>query len=65
MAHDHKHSEHHHGNQPPRKRPIHHNRWFWVAVVLMLGAMVIYVATMDEAIGPGGKGEPVPAEAAP
>jgi hypothetical protein len=27
----------------------------------MLGAMVTYVMTMDEAIGPGGKGQEVPA----
>ena len=40
-------------------------RWFQVhlstAIVLMLGAMVIYVSTLDLAIGPGGKGQPVPA----
>ena len=52
-----------HGNQPPRNRPIHHNWWFWAAVVLMLGAMVTYVMTMNEAIGPGGKGQEVPAAA--
>jgi hypothetical protein len=50
-------------NQPPRNRPIHHNWWFWAAIVLMLGAMVTYVMTMNEAIGPGGKGQEVPAAA--
>jgi hypothetical protein len=64
MSHEHKHSDHeHHGNQPPRNRPIHHKWWFWAAVLLMLGAMVTYVMTMDEAIGPGGKGQEVPAAA--
>jgi hypothetical protein len=62
MSHDHKHAGHeHHRNQSSRKRPIHHSWWFWGAVVLMLGAMVAYVMTMDEAVGPGGKGESVPA----
>jgi hypothetical protein len=66
MSHDHSHSQHehgHHGNQPPRNRPIHHKWWFWAAVILMLGAMVVYVASLDEAVGPGGKGQPVPAAA--
>lgn len=64
MSHDHKHSKHeHHGNQPPRNRPIHHTWWFWGAIVLMLGAMVTYVMTMNEAIGPGGKGQEMPAAA--
>ena len=64
MSHDHKHSGHeHHGNRPPRNRPIHHNWWFWAAVVLMLGAMIVYFVSFDEAIGLGGEGEPVPAAA--
>jgi hypothetical protein len=64
MSHDHKHSDHeHHGNEPPRKRPIHHNWWFWAAIVLMLAAMVTYVMTDYEAVGPGGKGQEVPAVA--
>ena len=57
----HQHSDHEHHHQTPRKRPIHHDWRFWAAVLLMLGAMVIYVMTMNEAIGPGGKGQPVPA----
>jgi hypothetical protein len=64
MSHDHKHPGHeHHGNQPPRNRPIHHQWWFWAAVVLALAAMVVYVMTDFEAIGPGGKGQQVPAAA--
>src|SRR4029078_13078434 len=62
MSHEHKHSDQdHHGSTPPRKRPIHHKWWFWVAVLLMLIAMIVYVMTMSEAIGPGGTGQPVPA----
>jgi len=63
MSHQ-KHAEHgHHNHQTHPKRPIHHKWWFWVAVVLMLVAMVGYVVTMDEAIGPGGRqaGPEVPA----
>ncbi len=65
MSHDHKQTDHRqHGNQPPRKRPIHHDWRFWVAIVLMLGAMGVYIATMDEAIRPGGKAvQKVPAAA--
>ncbi len=53
-GHDHKHHEH--GATTSKKRPIHHDWRFWVAVVLMLAAMGAYVATMDEALQPGGKG---------
>ena len=40
-----------------------HRDWrFWTAVLLMLGAMAMYVLTMDESLAPGG--EPaVPADA--
>ena len=62
MSHEHKHSDHeHHGNEPPRKRPIHHNWWFWLAIILSLIAMLVYVMTMYEAFGPGSTGQPVPA----
>lgn len=62
MSHDHQQNDHHHhGNQVPRKRPIHHDWRFWVAIVLTLAAMGVYVATMDDAILPGGKvGQEVP-----
>ena len=64
MSHDHKHSHHeHNGNEPPRKRPLHHKWWFWAAIVLMLGAMVAYVMTNYEAVPPGGKGQEMPAVA--
>jgi hypothetical protein len=59
----HHHSDHpHDAHHPPRKPSFHRDWRFWVAVLLMLGAMAAYVATMDEAIRPGGKaGQPVPA----
>lgn len=62
MPHDHSHSGHeHHAGKPPRKWTKLHTI-FVIAVGLMLVAMVIYVATMDEAVAPGIKpGAPVPA----
>ena len=66
MSHDHKHSGHdHHGHAHGPSKPIHNGWWFFAAVVLMLGAMLVYVMSDDEAIGPGGVGEQVPAAAAP
>jgi hypothetical protein len=54
--------DHHHEHQAPRKG-IHRDWRFWAAIV-MLVAMGIYVATMDEAIGPGGEvNQEVPADA--
>jgi hypothetical protein len=48
----------------PKKRGIHRDWRFWVAVLLMLGAMGVYVATMDESVGPGGQVEQsMPADA--
>ncbi|MGB6222478.1 hypothetical protein [Haloferula sp.] len=40
------------------------NKWLlWVGVILMILAMVAYVATLDESEVPGRGGEPVPEEA--
>jgi hypothetical protein len=62
MSHHHEQAnQHHRGSQPPRRHGIHRKWWFWAAVVLMLGAMAIYVMTMDEALGPAGTGQQVPA----
>jgi hypothetical protein len=62
MSHQHSHSDHERGhNEPGRKRPIHHSWLFWVAVLVMLTAMVVYVLTKNESIGPGSNGQPVPA----
>lgn len=65
MSHEHNHSKHaHHGEARATKKGIHHTWWFWVAIVLMLGGMFMYVASLDEAIQPDGQpGVPVPADA--
>lgn len=61
-----KHEPHHHpqhgssnGHGPWRP----HKDWrFWVAVVLMIAAMVVYVMSMDESLRPwGGVTQPMPA----
>lgn len=45
------HSEHQH---PPATKIKPHVKWIAiVAVVLMIGAMLVYVFTMDEAVVPG------------
>ena len=55
-----KHPHHSHDHQKHsdqgayRGKGIHRDWRLWTAVVLMLGAMAIYVATMDEALVPGG-----------
>jgi hypothetical protein len=46
--------EHTAGERRPRKG-VHRDWRFWVAVLLMLAAMGAYVATMDEALVPGGQ----------
>jgi hypothetical protein len=65
-----KHSRHERGkhdhtaSHSSSRKPIHRDWRLWVAVALMLGAMGIYVATMDEALVPGGQiGAEVPADA--
>lgn len=67
MTHDqhhHGHEQHHH--EPKRGRALHKDWRAWIVVLLMLAAMAIYVASLDESIQPGGNvGPPVPADAAP
>ena len=62
--HEHSHGkEHHHQHHAP-KTGIHRKWWFWAAVVAMLAAMAMYVASDDEGIGPGGEvNQQVPADA--
>ncbi len=65
MAH-HDHHDHHanhtqqHHHQPQRKG-LHKDWRTWAVVVLMLAAMGMYVASLDESEGPDG--EPMPAAA--
>ncbi len=67
MSHDHQqhnHGHHNHQTHPHTKKPIHRNWMFWVAVVLMLAGMGVYVLSDDESLLPGGgEGPPVPAAA--
>jgi hypothetical protein len=65
MSHEHSHSGHdHHNHQSHKKRPIHHQPWLWIAVLLMLGAMAWYVMSDDESLAPGLKpGPQMPAAA--
>ena len=62
--HDHgkHHHEQHHSN---KKRGIHQDWRVWVAVVLMLGAMAMYVLSFDEEFQPGEDGPAQPVEAMP
>jgi len=69
--HDHgkQHDKHRHGHEhhSGRKNPPLHKNWMtWVAVLLMVGAILMYVLSDDEALEPvGPEGERMPAEAAP
>jgi hypothetical protein len=56
--------EHHRREEAAHKRPIHHDWRLWVAVLLMIAAMGIYIASMNESIQPDGKVLP-PVPAAP
>ncbi len=44
------HDAHHH---PAKRRPPHKDVRLWIAVLLMLAAMIAYVMTMDESLVPG------------
>jgi hypothetical protein len=62
--HEHSHGKEHRHPHGMGKPGIHRRWWFWVAVVLMLAGMFMYVASMDEALGPGGEvNQEVPADA--
>ena len=64
MSHKNEHAHQHHNIQQSPKKAIHHSPWFWVAVILMLVAMVYYVMSDDLALAPGPQeGERVPAAA--
>ncbi|MCO6048077.1 hypothetical protein NG895_29600 [Aeoliella sp. ICT_H6.2] len=64
MSKDHKHAgKHghadHNQHQHHNRRPGPHKDWrVWTAVVLMLGAMVAYVMSMDESEVPGEPPQP-------
>jgi hypothetical protein len=64
-SHDHGHHGghgHQHGHaKRAAARGLHRDWRFWVAVALMLAAMVAYVLSMDESLVPGGNGQEQPA----
>ncbi|MEO6940450.1 MAG: hypothetical protein ABI444_09970 [Candidatus Kapaibacterium sp.] len=50
----------------PKWRRIHHDWRFWVGLVLILAAMVIYIMSQDLSMRPHGKLQPpVPENVAP
>ncbi len=51
--HQHKHHGHEHEQHHRPRKGLHKDWRTWLVVGLMLGAMVIYVLTMDESIRPG------------
>jgi hypothetical protein len=62
--HEHSRGKEHHHPHGETTSAIHRKWWFWAVVALMLAAMLMYVATDDEAIGPGGEiNQQVPADA--
>lgn len=67
LHHGHEHHEHGHDHhQAHRPKALHKDWRAWVAVGLMLAAMLAYVLTMDESLQPGALPEPtMPADAAP
>jgi hypothetical protein len=48
----------HHHSHGTTKRPLHKDWRAWLVVLLMLGGMLIYVASFDESEGPGGQPQP-------
>ncbi len=50
----HGHDKKGHAKHGTKKRPLHRDWRLWVAVVLMLFSMFIYIITMDESMVPGG-----------
>ncbi|MBN2578212.1 MAG: hypothetical protein JXB10_04405 [Pirellulales bacterium] len=52
---------HEHGHSHPKKYRPHKDWRAWVAVLLMLGAILVYVFSLDESVGPSGNGQRIPA----
>ncbi len=62
--HDRHHKDKHRGGnvrRPTDKKGIHKDWRTWAVLVLMLIAMMAYVLSMDESIGPSGGQDEVPA----
>jgi hypothetical protein len=55
--------EHHHAH---KRKGIHKDWRVWLAVLLMLAGMAMYLLTMDESLGPNNPpGQKMPAAGAP
>jgi hypothetical protein len=69
MQHDHlsgEHGHHHEHRHGPFWKRLHRDWRVWVALVLMLAAMLAYVLSDDESLQPGGGiKQPMPAAAGP
>jgi hypothetical protein len=65
MSNQHAHSGsakgHEHGHRHPKKFRPHKDWRIWVGVLLMLGAILVYVFSLDESVGPPGNVPRVPA----
>jgi hypothetical protein len=48
-----------------KDRALHKDWRTWAVVLLMLGAMAIYVSTLGDSIGPGGKVQAIPSATTP
>lgn len=59
------HHQHDHEHEGEKKKMRLHKDWrAWVVVLLMLGGMVMYIASLDESEGPGGQPQPAMGDAA-
>ena len=53
MSHHHNHgTTSSHGNTKKSGRKLHRNWRVWLAVIMILGAMVAYILTLDETVWP-------------
>jgi len=59
----HQHSKDHHRSHNHPQRKVHKDWRLWLAVVLMLLGMVIYVVTLDESVLPGAGNSKLPVPA--
>lgn len=61
MSHEHP-GKPHHALDSASKKSLHKDWRIWAIVILMLGAMGIYVASNDESVAPGiAPGQQIPA----
>jgi hypothetical protein len=56
--------QHGHGREESKKIGIHKDWRLWIGVLLMLGAILVYVFTQDDSEVPAANPQPVPAAGA-